>query len=174
MQDRIKPTNQKKKKRSVIKYGKIATGRSEKNTYQRLRDCEIERERGDEKNEVENARYVSSTSTPSVFLSSLDTCYPRTLLFQGVLDNGDVEVLQATGIRTFKGLKMHLMNNPGGINGLSHAKVDKICEEADNIVRIEQLKISIALDARGEGQLNHWKTELIACETRVANMENNN
>lgn len=26
------------------------------------------------------------------------------------------------------------MQNPGGINGLSHAKVDKICEEADNIV----------------------------------------
>ncbi|KAL0866659.1 hypothetical protein Bca101_045777 [Brassica carinata] len=127
-----------------------------------------------------------------------------TMLFQGVLDNEDVEVLQATGIHTFKGLKMHLMNNPGGINGLSHAKVDIICEEADNILalrkaeanrtktahiiarkeflqtylknkkRIEQLKISIALNAKGEGQLNHWKTELITCQTRVANMENNN
>ena len=33
MQDQIKPTNQKKK--MVIKSGKIATGRSQKNPYQR-------------------------------------------------------------------------------------------------------------------------------------------
>lgn len=125
-----------------------------------MRDCEIERERGDEKNEVENARYVSSTSTPSVFLSSLDTCYPRTLLFQGVLDNGDVEVLQATGIRTFKGLKMHLMNNPGGINGLSHAKVDKICEEADNIVALHKAEANMTKTAHIIGQKEFLQTYL--------------
>lgn len=50
------------------------------------------------------------------------------------LEAGDVKKLQDAGIDTFGGLMMETMESLNGIEGLSEAKIDKICVAAEKIL----------------------------------------
>ncbi|BFG28586.1 hypothetical protein CerSpe_148600 [Prunus speciosa] len=45
---------------------------------------------------------------------------------------GDIKKFEDARIYTCNGLMMHMKKNLTGIKGLSEAKVDKICEAAEN------------------------------------------
>ncbi|KAG7578328.1 DNA repair Rad51/transcription factor NusA alpha-helical [Arabidopsis thaliana x Arabidopsis arenosa] len=68
------------------------------------------------------------------------------LVAQGI-NAGDVKKLQDAGIHTCNGLMMHTKKNLTGIKGLSEAKVDKICEAAEKIVRKSVVKITTGCQA---------------------------
>ncbi|KAL0742818.1 hypothetical protein Bca4012_084331 [Brassica carinata] len=98
------------------------------------------------------------------------------LIFQGVINEGHVQLLHAAGISSYSLLRAHLGENDG-VDGLASATLNIIVEEIDRIRRIEELTIALALrpdTAANVGQRAHWKMEKEACETRVANMEQNN
>ncbi|KAG2306690.1 hypothetical protein Bca52824_026438 [Brassica carinata] len=128
------------------------------------------------------------------------------LIFQGVINEGHVQLLHAAGISSYSLLRAHLGENDG-VDGLASATLNIIVEEIDRIralrtaeknlqttasnigkrdqrhslnrnkKRIEELTIALALrpdTAANVGQRAHWKMEKEACETRVANMEQNN
>ncbi|KAG2306693.1 hypothetical protein Bca52824_026441 [Brassica carinata] len=129
-----------------------------------------------------------------------------TVIFQGVINEGHVQLLHAAGISSYSLLRAHLGENDG-VDGLASATLNIIVEEIDRIralrtaeknlqttasnigkrdqrhslnrnkKRIEELTIALALrpdTAANVGQRAHWKMEKEACETRVANMEQNN
>ncbi|KAL9317489.1 hypothetical protein ACSQ67_014006 [Phaseolus vulgaris] len=71
------------------------------------------------------------------------------LIAQGI-NAGDVKKLQDAGIYTCNGLMMHTKKNLTGIKGLSEAKVDKICEAAEKIVRKSVIRITTGSQALDE------------------------
>ncbi|PPR97905.1 hypothetical protein GOBAR_AA22779 [Gossypium barbadense] len=66
------------------------------------------------------------------------------------INAGDVKKLQDAGIYTCNGLMMHTKKNLTGIKGLSEAKVDKICEAAEKIVRKSVIRITTGSQALDE------------------------
>ncbi|GKB67023.1 meiotic recombination protein DMC1, partial [Tanacetum coccineum] len=66
------------------------------------------------------------------------------------INAGDVKKLQDAGIYTCNGLMMHTKKNLTGIKGLSEAKVDKICEAAEKLVRKAIVKITTGSQAQDE------------------------
>ncbi|XP_063939112.1 meiotic recombination protein DMC1 homolog isoform X4 [Daucus carota subsp. sativus] len=66
------------------------------------------------------------------------------------INSGDVKKLQDAGIYTCNGLMMHTKKNLTGIKGLSEAKVDKICEAAEKIVRKSVVRITTGSQALDE------------------------
>ncbi|KAJ0933874.1 putative ATP diphosphatase [Helianthus annuus] len=66
------------------------------------------------------------------------------------INAGDVKKLQDAGIYTCNGLMMHTKKNLTGIKGLSEAKVDKICEAAEKIVRKAVVRITTGSQALDE------------------------
>ncbi|GMN46783.1 hypothetical protein TIFTF001_015964 [Ficus carica] len=71
------------------------------------------------------------------------------LIAQGI-NAGDVKKLQDAGIYTCNGLMMHTKKHLTGIKGLSEAKVDKICEAAEKIVRKQVVRITTGSQALDE------------------------
>ncbi|CAI0465741.1 unnamed protein product, partial [Linum tenue] len=71
------------------------------------------------------------------------------LISQGI-NSGDVKKLQDAGIYTCNGLMMHTKKHLTGIKGLSEAKVDKICEAAEKIVRKAVIRITTGSQALDE------------------------
>ncbi|CAL5392750.1 unnamed protein product [Camellia sinensis] len=66
------------------------------------------------------------------------------------INAGDVKKLQDAGIYTCNGLMMHTKKNLTGIKGLSEAKVDKICEAVEKIVRKSVVRITTGSQALDE------------------------
>ncbi|KAM0944043.1 putative DNA repair Rad51/transcription factor NusA, alpha-helical [Dioscorea sansibarensis] len=80
-----------------------------------------------------------------------DDCFEAIdkLIAQGI-NAGDVKKLQDAGIYTVNGLMMHTKKSLTGIKGLSEAKVDKICEAAEKLVRKSVVKITTGSQALDE------------------------
>ncbi|XP_020105227.1 meiotic recombination protein DMC1 homolog isoform X2 [Ananas comosus] len=71
------------------------------------------------------------------------------LISQGI-NAGDIKKLQDAGIYTCNGLMMHTKKSLTGIKGLSEAKVDKICEAAEKLVRKSVIRITTGSQALDE------------------------
>uniref|UniRef100_A0A0D9XP13 RecA family profile 1 domain-containing protein n=1 Tax=Leersia perrieri TaxID=77586 RepID=A0A0D9XP13_9ORYZ len=71
------------------------------------------------------------------------------LISQGI-NSGDVKKLQDAGIYTCNGLMMHTKKSLTGIKGLSEAKVDKICEAAEKLLRKSVVRITTGSQALDE------------------------
>ncbi|XVE81682.1 hypothetical protein DITRI_Ditri15bG0084900 [Diplodiscus trichospermus] len=71
-------------------------------------------------------------------------------LISAGINAGDVKKLQDAGIYTCNGLMMHTKKHLTGIKGLSEAKVDKICEAAEKIVRKSVILITTGSQALDE------------------------